>query len=81
MYINVVVNERAENVLLQQEQMILKTKMRLQMDIGRRGILSEYKYLFNKSWGKLWYLPGKYKKIWLRDMTVGIKCGKRRRYI
>ena len=29
------------------------------MYMVRRGILPEYKQLFNQHWGGLWYLPGK----------------------
>ena len=55
--------------------MILKAKTRLQMDMGKRGLLTEYKQLFSQRWGNLWEIPGNYKKIWLREVTVAIKRG------
>ena len=36
-------HEREEDGILQQERMILKNRMKLQMEIGRRGILPEEK--------------------------------------
>ena len=53
--------------------MILKAKTRLQMDMGKRVLLTEYKQLFSQRWGNLWEITGNYKKIWLREVTVAIK--------
>ena len=55
--------------------------MRLQMDTERRDIIPEEKQLSNQWWINLWQLPGKDKKIWSREVTAEIKCGKRIRYI
>ena len=53
--------------------MVLKAKTRLQMDMGNTGLLTEYKQLFSQRWVILWEIPGNYKKIWLREVTVAIK--------
>ena len=45
------------------------------MDMGKRGFITEYKQLFSQRWGNLWEIPGNYKKIWLREVTVAIKRG------
>ena len=37
--------------------------------MGRRGLLPEGKHLFRKKWIYIWELPGKYKKLWLREVT------------
>ena len=42
---------------------ILKSKMRLKIEMGRGGILPEYKQLFNRRWVDLWYIPGKDKTL------------------
>ena len=57
--------------------MVFKTKTRLKMDMGNRGLLIEYIHLFGQLRGELWDLPGNYKKLWLREVTVAIKCLKR----
>ena len=41
MYSNGVEHDRGEDGILQQKRMILKNRMKLQMEIGRRGILPE----------------------------------------
>ena len=45
------------------------------MDMGKRVLLTEYKQLFSQRWGNLWEIPGNYKNIWLREVTVAIKHG------
>ena len=55
--------------------MIFKAKIRLQLDMIKMGLLTKDKYLFSQRWGNLWEIPENYKKIWLRDATVAIKCG------
>ena len=47
------------------------------MDMESRGIIPEYKHLFNQQWINLWDLPVKNKKLWLIKVTATIKCGKR----
>ena len=39
------------------------------MEMGRRGLLPEGKHLFRKKWIYIWELPGKYKKLWLIEVT------------
>ena len=48
LYVNVVVHERGEYGILQMELTILKSKIRLQMDIGSRVVILEHKNLFNQ---------------------------------
>ena len=55
--------------------MILKAKTRLQMDTGKRGLLTEYKQRFSQLLGDPWEIPRNYKKILLREVTVAIKYG------
>ena len=47
------------------------------MDMGKMSILTKDKQLFSQRWGNLWEIPGNYKKIWLREVTVAIKRGTR----
>ena len=68
-YRNVVVHERGEGGIFQRERIILKYKMKLKMEMGRRGLLPEDKHLFDQRWSDLCYLPGKDKKLWLREVT------------
>ena len=56
-----------------------KIKMRLQMEIGRRGLIQEDKHVFKQIWGNLWYLPGNDKKLSLKEATEAGKCRKRSR--
>ena len=53
LYRNGVLQKRVEDVLLQRERVILKTKTRLQMDRGRKVIIPEVKQFFNRLWGNL----------------------------
>ena len=48
LYVNVVVHERGEYGILQMELTILKSKIRLQMDIGSRVVILEHNNLFNQ---------------------------------
>ena len=77
MYRNGVLHERVEDDLLQRERIVEKNKMMIQVGMGKRGIPSEGKHLFNRSWGDIWDLPGNDKKIWLIEVPAAIKCGKR----
>ena len=77
MHSNGVVHEWGDDNLLQKEPTILKSKMRLQMGMGRRGLLPKDRHLFSQRWNNLWGLPGKDKKLWLREVTAARKCGKR----
>ena len=38
--------------------------------MGRRGMITEYKHLFNKWWSDLWAILTKYKKLWLDEVTA-----------
>ena len=53
--------------------------MRLQINMGMRGLLTEDKYLFKKWWVHLWDLHVKDNKILLREVTSERKYGKMRR--
>ena len=46
------------------------------MEMVRRGIIDEDKYIFSQWCSNLWDLPGKYKKIWLIEVTSARKCSK-----
>ena len=50
--------------------------MRLQIVMERRGIFPEERHLLNKRWSDIWDLPGKDKKIWLREVIEPRKCEK-----
>ena len=70
MYRNGVVHERGEDTLLKSQRMILKPQKRLQIEVRRIYFLQEYKHLFNCHWRKLWYFPGRYKKLCVGEVTV-----------
>ena len=55
--------------------------MRLHKDMVRRGLIPEDKDLFNQRQINLWDLNRKDKKLWFREMTADIKCGKHRKDI
>ena len=43
------------------------------MKMGRRGIISEGKLLFNQRWSNTWEIIGKYKKLLFRYMKSARK--------
>ena len=73
LYRNGVVHEQGEGGLLKRGRTLFKSKMRLQMDMGRRCIIPEDKHIFNQWWIGLWDLPGKDKKLWLGEVAAARK--------
>ena len=46
------------------------------MEMGSRVTITEEKHLLNQRCINLWGIIGKDKKLWLRELTAAINCGK-----